>query len=112
LGPTEDEKGPRAARRKEIQGRASVVMIGMWQTISGLVKLIHPSPGGVSPEEVSDEVLRWAAWLGLKMRLRVRAQQHRLQSEESEGGEFGFRVGDGNRITPVRLREEKARPAP
>ena len=81
-----------------------------WQTISGLVKLIHPSPGSVSPEVVSDEVLRWAAWLGLEMRLRVRAQQHRLQPEEFEEGDFGFRVGD-DRITPIRLREEKAQPA-
>ncbi|WP_263790014.1 BREX system Lon protease-like protein BrxL [Salinibacter sp.] len=78
----------------------------VWQTIGGLVKLIHPSPGGVSPEEVSDEVLRWAAWLGLEMRLRVRAQQHRLQPEEFEEGEFGFRVGGDGKAVAVHLPEE------
>jgi len=86
----------------------------VWQTISGLVKLIYPASDGLSTQEVasevSDEVLRWAAWLGLEMRLRVRAQQHRLQPEEFEEGDFGFRVGD-DRITPIRLREEKAQPA-
>jgi ATP-dependent Lon protease len=79
----------------------------VWQTISGLVKLIYPSPDGVSSEKVSDEVLRWAAWLGLEMRLRVRAQQHRLQPEEFEEGEFGFRIEDTDRITPVRLQEDQ-----
>jgi hypothetical protein len=54
---------------------------------------------------VSDEVLRWAAWLGLEMRLRVRAKQRRLQPEEFEEGEFGFRVGDGKTVA-VRLPEE------
>ena len=87
----------------------------VWQTISGLAKLISPASDGLSTQEVasevSDEVLRWAAWLGLEMRLRVRAQQHRLQPEEFEEGDFGFRVGD-DRIMPVRLPEEKARPAP
>ena len=84
----------------------------VWQTIGGLLKLIYPSPDGISPENVSDEVLRWAAWLGLEMRLRVRSQQHRLQPDEFEEGEFGFRMEDDNRITPIRLREEKARPGP
>ncbi|WP_251980224.1 BREX system Lon protease-like protein BrxL [Salinibacter ruber] len=78
----------------------------VWQTISGLVKLIHPSPGGVPPEEVADEVLRWAAWLGLEMRLRVRAQQHRLQPDEFEEGEFGFQCGEGGKTVAVRLPEE------
>ena len=78
-----------------------------WQTISGLVKLIHPSPGSVSSEKVSDEVLRWAAWLGLEMRLRVRAQQRRLQPEEFEEGDFGFRVGGDGKTVAVRLPEEQ-----
>jgi len=86
----------------------------VWQTISGLVKLIYPTSDGLSAQEVaseiSDEVLRWAAWLGLEMRLRVRVQQHRLQPEEFEEEDFGFRVGD-DRVTPVRLREGKAQPA-
>jgi ATP-dependent Lon protease len=77
----------------------------VWQTISGLVKLIHPFPGGVSPEEVSDEVLRWAAWLGLEMRLRVRNQQHRLQPDEFEEGEFGFQVDGRGKTVAVRLPE-------
>jgi hypothetical protein len=44
-----------------------------WETINGFMKLIYLSPDEVSPEEASDEVLRGAAWLGLGMRLRVRA---------------------------------------
>lgn len=74
-----------------------------WETIGGLLKLIYPDPDA-SP---SKEVLRWAAWLALEMRLRIRAQQHRLQPEEFEEGEFGFRVEGGDRVTRVRLPEEQ-----
>lgn len=74
-----------------------------WETIGGLVKLIYPD----LKETPSEEVLRWAAWLALEMRLRIRAQQHRLQSEEFEDGEFGFRVGGADRVTRVRLPEEQ-----
>lgn len=81
----------------------------VWETVSGLVKLIYPSPGGTSPEisleEVSEEVLRWAAWLGLEMRLRVRVQQHRLQPEEFDEGEFGFQVDVDGKTMAVRLPE-------
>lgn len=81
----------------------------VWETISGLVKLIYPSPDGISPggvtsEDVSNEVLRWAAWLALEMRLRIRAQQRRLQPEEFDEGEFGFRVDDASQVV-VRLPE-------
>mgnify|MGYP002761414171 FL=1 len=75
-----------------------------WKTIVGLVKLIYPSPDG-PPSEMADEVLRWAAWLGLEMRLRVRAQQRRLQPEEFEEGHFGFQVGGDGKTVPVRLPE-------
>ncbi len=77
-----------------------------WQTMSGLVKLLYPSLDGIAPEEISDEVLRWAAWLGLEMRLRVRSQQHRLQPDEFEEGEFGFQVGGDGRTVVVQLPEE------
>jgi len=78
-----------------------------WQTIGGLLKLIYPSPNGISPEEVSEEALRWAAWLGLEMRLRVRGQQRRLQPEEFEEGKFGFRGGQVGKTVAVRLPEEQ-----
>jgi ATP-dependent Lon protease len=76
----------------------------VWKTIGGLVKLIHPSPDG-PPSKVSDEVLRWAAWLGLEMRLRVRAQQRRLQPEEFEEGHFGFQVGGDGKTVAAQLPE-------
>jgi len=78
----------------------------VWQTISGLAKLIYPSPDGISSKNVSDEVLQWAAWLGLEMRLRVRAQQRRLQPKEFEEGEFGFTFDGDGKTVAVRLPEE------
>lgn len=103
---------PSVQRRIDLKGNlAERDRAAAWKTIGGLVKLVYPNPDG-PPSDPSGEVLRWAAWLGLEMRLRVRAQQRRLQPEEFEEGEFGFRVGDDNRITPVRLREEKTRPVP
>ena len=41
-----------------VKGR---VRRAVWVTISRLVKLVYPSADGISSEEVSDEVLRWAA---------------------------------------------------
>jgi len=76
-----------------------------WKTIGALVKLIYPSPDG-PPSNPSEEVLRWAAWLGLEVRLRVRAQQRRLQPEEFEEGEFGFKVDGEGKTVAVRLPEE------
>jgi ATP-dependent Lon protease len=77
-----------------------------WKTIGGLVKLIHPSPDGLSEmAEVPNEVLRWAAWLGLEMRLRVRAQQRRLQPGEFPEGNFGFRIGGDGKTVAAQLPE-------
>jgi len=76
----------------------------VWKTIGGLVKLIYPSPEG-SPSEIPEEVLRWAAWLGLEMRLRVRTQQRRLQPEEFEEGNFGFRLGGDGKTVSAQLPE-------
>lgn len=76
----------------------------VWKTIGGLVKLIYPSPEG-PPSEIPEEVLRWAAWLGLEMRLRVRAQQRRLQPEEFEEGSFGFQVGGDGKTVAASLPE-------
>jgi ATP-dependent Lon protease len=77
-----------------------------WKTIGGLVKLIYPSPDGLSEmAEVPDGVLRWAAWLGLEMRLRVRAQQRWLQPGEFSEGNFGFRVGGDGKTAAASLPE-------
>ena len=47
------------------------------KTLSGLLKLIHPSP----EEKVSDEDLEWAVRLALECRRRVKEQQKRLDTE-------------------------------
>jgi ATP-dependent Lon protease len=48
------------------------------KTISGLLKLIRPSPD----EEVSDEDLEWAVRLALECRRRVKEQQKRIGTAE------------------------------
>lgn len=71
-------------------------------TAEGLVKLICPTTEGSttigstaeghSAANLPEEVLLWAGWLGLEMRLRVRAQQRRLQPGEFPEGNFRFRL--------------------
>jgi hypothetical protein len=54
-------------------------------------------------EDVPRPVLRWALWLATESRLRVRQQQHRLEPEEFEEGDFRLQVDLGSGDT----REER-----
>jgi ATP-dependent Lon protease len=59
------------------------------KTISGLLKLIHPSPD----EEVPDEDLEWAIRLALECRRRVKEQQKRIGSAEFRNTQFSYTLG-------------------
>lgn len=61
---------------------------------SGLLKLIYPGlvTGDRSMDQVPRPVLRWALWMGLEARLRVRQQQHRILPGEFPDGDFRFTV--------------------
>jgi ATP-dependent Lon protease len=59
------------------------------KTISGLLKLVHPSPD----EPVSDEDLEWAVRLALECRRRVKEQQKRIGSAEFRNTQFSYTLG-------------------
>ena len=59
------------------------------KTISGLLKLIDPSPD----EKVSDENLEWAVRLALECRRRVKEQQKRIGSAEFRNTQFSYTLG-------------------
>ena len=59
------------------------------KTISGLLKLIHPSPD----EPVPDEDLEWAVRLALECRRRVKEQQKRIGSAEFRNTQFSYTLG-------------------
>jgi len=59
------------------------------KTISGLLKLMHPSPD----EPVSDEDLEWAVRLALECRRRVKEQQKRIGSAEFRNTQFSYTLG-------------------
>jgi ATP-dependent Lon protease len=59
------------------------------KTISGLLKLIHPSPD----EEVPDEDLEWAVRLALECRRRVKEQQKRIGTAEFRNTQFSYTLG-------------------
>jgi ATP-dependent Lon protease len=59
------------------------------KTISGLLKLVHPSP----TEPVSDEDLEWAVRLALECRRRVKEQQKRIGSAEFRNTQFSYTLG-------------------
>jgi ATP-dependent Lon protease len=60
------------------------------KTISGLLKLIHPSP----EEQVSDEDLEWAVRLALECRRRVKEQQKRIGTAEFRNTQFSYTLGN------------------
>jgi ATP-dependent Lon protease len=60
------------------------------KTISGLLKLLHPSP----EEKVSDEDLEWVVRLGLECRRRVKEQQKRIGSAEFRNTQFSYTLGN------------------
>lgn len=59
------------------------------KTISGLLKLIHPDPQSVVP----DEDLEWAVRLALEVRRRVKEQQKRIGSAEFRNTQFSYTIG-------------------
>src|SRR5436190_14925036 len=59
------------------------------KTISGLLKLIHPSPN----EEVPDADLEWAVRLALECRRRVKEQQKRIGAAEFRNTQFSYTLG-------------------
>src|SRR5271166_5855541 len=59
------------------------------KTISGLLKLIDPSPD----EKVSDEDLEWTVRLALECRRRVKEQQKRIGSAEFRNTQFSYTLG-------------------
>jgi ATP-dependent Lon protease len=59
------------------------------KTISGLLKLIHPSPN----EPVPDQDLEWAVRLSLECRRRVKEQQKRIGVAEFRNTQFSYTLG-------------------
>lgn len=59
------------------------------KTISGLLKLVHPSPD----DSISDVDLEWAIRLALECRRRVKEQQKRIGSAEFRNTQFSYTLG-------------------
>ncbi len=59
------------------------------KTVSGLMKLIHPSPD----DPVPDEDLEWAIRLALECRRRVKEQQKRIVPAEFRNTQFSYTLG-------------------
>jgi len=69
------------------------------KTITGLLKLIHPSPEDPVPE--AD--LEWAVRLALECRRRVKEQQKRIGTAEFRNTQFSYTLGkDGSRSSSSR----------
>lgn len=60
------------------------------KTISGLLKLLHPSP----EVRVTDDELEWAVRLALECRRRVKEQQKRIGSAEFRSTQFSYTIGN------------------
>jgi ATP-dependent Lon protease len=69
-----------------LSGRDQTAVV---KTISGLLKLLHPSPD----EKVPDEDLEWAVRLALECRRRVKEQQKRIGSAEFRNTQFSYTLG-------------------
>lgn len=59
------------------------------KTMSGLLKLTHPSPD----DPVPDDDLEWAVRLALECRRRVKEQQKRIGSAEFRNTQFSYTLG-------------------
>ena len=59
------------------------------KTISGLMKLTHPSP----EDAVADEDLEWAVRLAMECRRRVKEQQKRIVPAEFRNTQFSYTLG-------------------
>ncbi len=60
------------------------------KTVSGLLKLMYPTP----EMAVSDEDLEWAVRLALEVRRRVKEQQKRIGAAEFRNTHFSYFLGD------------------
>ena len=60
------------------------------KTISGLLKLVYPSPDAI----VSNEDLEWAVRLALEVRRRVKEQQKRIGAAEFRNTHFSYTLGE------------------
>ena len=84
-------------RASQIQGRVQYGgalsgrdVTAVQKTVSGLLKLLYPSPEAAVP----DEALEWAVRLGLECRRRVKEQQKRIGSVEFRNTHFSYQLGD------------------
>jgi len=59
------------------------------KTVSGLLKLLHPS----SDDAVADEDLEWAVRIGMESRRRVKEQQKRVGAAEFRNTHFSYVMG-------------------
>lgn len=57
------------------------------KTVSGLLKLLYPSTGGV---EIPDEDIEWAVQIALESRRRVKEQQKKIGSAEFRNTQFSY----------------------
>jgi ATP-dependent Lon protease len=60
------------------------------KTVSGLLKLLYPSPA----LEISDEDVEWAVRLAMEARRRVKEQQKRVGAMEFRNTHFSFTLGE------------------
>lgn len=86
----------RQSRQSVLQGRVHLGgalsgrdTTGVLKTVSGLIKLVSPSPD----VPVSDEVLEWALRISLECRRRVKEQQKRIGSAEFRNTQFSYTLG-------------------
>ena len=61
----------------------------MNKTVSGLLKLLHPS----SDDAVADEDLEWAVRIAMESRRRVKEQQKRVGAAEFRNTHFSYVMG-------------------
>jgi len=59
------------------------------KTVSGLLKLLYPSNGGIS-----DEDIEWAVRIALESRRRVKEQQKRIGAAEFRNTHFSYTIGN------------------
>ena len=60
------------------------------KTLSGLLKLLYPSPEATIP----DEAVEWAVRLALESRRRVKEQQKRIGSAEFRSTQFSYKINE------------------
>ena len=60
------------------------------KTVSGLIKLLYPSPS----DEVLDEDLEWAVRIAMESRRRVKEQQKRIGAAEYRNTHFSYVMGE------------------